>query len=133
MFIKHNILGIIWTITIVVVCGIPGDNLPESSFFGDLPVDKVIHFIFYFVLFILSFSGLKKSGVNKPGIITAIYCIAVGIGVELMQTYIVKGRAGDIMDVLANLSGTIIAWLLYNRIENKISFLKSNTNPTQNN
>lgn len=113
MAIKNAILGLLWTIFIVVICLIPGDNLPESSFFGDLPIDKIVHFLLYFVLFILMYVGFNKMEIKYSGLITFFYCLILGVVIEILQENFFKGRSGDIFDVLANVSGALCGWLSY--------------------
>ena len=117
MFLNKNKYGLAWTLLILLVCLMPGDNVPNSSFLSFKGADKLIHFILYLVLFILIGKGLvnyfKPSySSNRIIVISFLYCLFLGIGVEFIQSVFVAGRLGDVFDVLANSIGSSIGVLI---------------------
>ena len=113
MFLNKNKYGLAWTLLILLVCLMPGDNLPSSSFLGFKGADKLIHFTLYLVLLILIGKGLVsyfKSSYSSTRIIVIsyLYCLFLGIGIEFIQSVFVAGRLGDFFDVLANAIGSSI-------------------------
>ncbi len=117
MFLNKNKYGLAWTLLILLVCLMPGDNVPNSSFLSFKGADKLIHFILYLVLFILIGKGLvnyfKPSySSNRIIVISFLYCLFLGIGVEFIQSVFVAGRLGDVFDVLANSIGSFIGVLI---------------------
>ena len=113
MFLNKNKYGLAWTLLILLVCLMPGDNLPSSSFFCFKGADKLIHFTLYLVLLILIGKGLVsyfKSSYSSTRIIVIsyLYCLFLGIGIEFIQSVFVAGRLGDFFDVLANAIGSSI-------------------------
>ena len=117
MFLNKNRLGIAWTLLTIVVCLMPGNNLPGSSFLSFIGVDKLIHATLYLVLMLLVGKGLAKYfrssySRNRIIVIAFLYCLFLGVGIEFMQSVFVAGRLGDIFDVLANVIGSSIGILV---------------------
>ena len=117
MFLIRNKLGIFWTLLILWLCLMPGDNLPEPSFFSFVGADKLIHAVLYLILLILVNKGLvnyfKPSySLDRIVFIAFLYCILIGVGIEFIQSAFIAGRVGDVFDVLANFVGTAAGVLL---------------------
>ena len=117
MFLSKNKLGIVWSLLILTVCLMPGDNLPSSSLLSFKGADKVIHATLYLVLMILVGKGLgtcfsSSYSRSKIFVIAFLYCLFLGVGIELIQSVFVAGRLGDIFDVLANAIGASMGALI---------------------
>ena len=117
MFLNKNKYGLAWTLLILLVCLIPGDNLPNSSFLSFKGADKLIHFTLYLVLLIVVGKGLvnyfnPSYSSNRIIVIAFLYCLFLGIGIEFIQSVFVAGRLGDFFDVLANAIGSSIGILI---------------------
>ena len=74
--------------------------------------DKVVHFIFYFVLVILGVKAIPeffttKLVLRKVLLYTLFFAIAYGILIEFLQYGFTENRHGDILDVLANSVGAL--------------------------
>ena len=113
MFLNKNKLGIVWSLLILMVCLMPGDNLPNSSFLSFKGADKLIHATLYLVLMILVGKGLvtyfsSSYSRNRVFVISFLYCLFIGVVIEFIQSVFVVGRLGDIFDVLANVIGASI-------------------------
>lgn len=83
----------------------PRFNIPHA--------DKVVHFIFYFVLVFLGVLAAKqwikiKSNTNTVLLYTFIFAFFYGILMEFFQYYFTENREGDILDVLANTLGAMV-------------------------
>lgn len=74
-------------------------------------IDKIVHAFFYFVFNSLWFLFFKKQleSISKALAVSFLLSVFFGIGIEIMQESFTKTRQGDIMDVLANTSGAILA------------------------
>ena len=126
MFLNKNKLGIAWSLLILSVCLMPGDNLPSSSLLNFIGLDKVVHTTLYFVLMILVGKGLvtyfrSSYSRNKIFVIAFLYCLILGVGIEFIQSVFVSGRSGDIFDILANIIGTSIGFvMLKSQLKRKI-------------
>ncbi|MFY7670452.1 VanZ family protein [Tenacibaculum sp. MEBiC06402] len=79
-------------------------------------LDKVEHFIAYFVLCFLWLVSIKKRG-TKFAVILAV--VLYGILLEVLQSVLTDYRTFDYMDMLANTFGALFAFLAYKHIEKK--------------
>ena len=100
-------LGIVYTVLIMVVSFLPLDG-PETI----SHIDKVVHFLIYFIH---AFSFLQISKRIKTILIVGII---LGISIEILQP-IISTRFFDYFDILANILGSVTGGLLalkYNRV-----------------
>ncbi len=118
MFLRYNSLGIIWTLVILFLCGIPGNRLPNLSFWEYLTFDKVAHvgvFGLHTLLLVVGFRrqhqfrGLNSRAKSWAFAVSAIY----GIIIELLQLAIFEGRSAELFDVGANLVGCLFGILAF--------------------
>jgi VanZ family protein len=108
-----------WSGIILASCLIKSDEIPQVSIQN---LDKVVHAFFYFVFTSLWFLYFKKhiNSVNKfkPLVISFVFSVLFGIGIELLQAFITTTRKADVFDVFANVTGTtlaVIAIILLNK------------------
>lgn len=118
---KPNLLTISWALLIMILCGIPGRDIPHISFLELLSFDKWVHAGVFFVLTLLTIRGFRlqnKSIVLKSRavLIALILCISYGGILEILQGTLFKERSADIYDFIANSFGCILAALLYPKI-----------------
>jgi glycopeptide antibiotics resistance protein len=125
MFLKHTKWAIIWALFILILCAIPGRDLPRISALELLNFDKFVHASLFFVLIVLTIRGFKVQTYfnllhqfSKSSAL--LICIAYGGLLELMQGSLFKERSADVFDFIANSSGCIIGLLIYNSIEAKL-------------
>ncbi len=100
-------LGIVYTISIMVVSFLPLTGMETISH-----IDKVVHFIIYFIH---AFSFLQ---ISKRIKIIVILGVILGISIEILQP-IISTRFFDYFDILANILGSFTGGLLalkYNRV-----------------
>lgn len=114
--LQDNIIIIAIGITIAIIClsliKLSGTGVEIKN------IDKAYHSFAYFVLA----SAWLFSFYKKPNYkyIIVISCILFGIIIELLQSNLTIYRTGDIIDVLANTLGVLIALMIFNL------FLKKN-------
>ncbi|NOQ25996.1 MAG: DUF2238 domain-containing protein [Bacteroidales bacterium] len=92
-----------------------GDNINKLSLFHFNNSDKLIHFIFYFMLSItLQFSILRNTSISRKNqiLLTFIVVVTYGIIIEVFQYYFTNSRSADIIDALANTLGCICGILI---------------------
>lgn len=98
-----KVLCILWTIIMIIGLSIPVSSSGESKIFG---IDKLIHFLIYFIWSILLLYSNLLPRKNK-----LVAFILVGItfaaGTEIWQGLFIQGRTGDIYDFVANFLGVI--------------------------
>lgn len=106
-------LAISWTILIAVLCLVKFTDLPS---FGVSGADKYVHFTFHFVFTILwgfyFWAKLNEITIPKIGSVV-ILSFCYGILIEILQETSTKTRHADIFDVLANVTGAIVALVLF--------------------
>ncbi len=125
MFLKHTKWAMLWALLILILCGIPGRDIPHISFLELLSFDKFVHAGIFFVLVLLTIRGfllqttieyLQKNAKS----IAAVICIVYGGSLEVMQGTLFQERSADVFDFIANSFGVVVGLMMYTIIENKI-------------
>ena len=108
-FIKK--IPIYYTLLLILLSLIPVPDLGFPSF-KLFEMDKLIHFIMYSIFIIIW--GLKI-GSNKIKMFNLIiYCILLGLFLEILQHLLTFGRYFDLGDFVANSIGVLFgAFILY--------------------
>lgn len=120
--LKYFFPAIIWSLIILYLSSGPGVQLPHSilDIFG---VDKLGHFVFYGILtFLIAFGFLKSpKAIGKKGLlISLIISSFYGICLEIMQFSLFINRYFEVLDIIANISGSLIGILIF-----KYTFFKT--------
>ncbi|WP_420551847.1 VanZ family protein [Tenacibaculum aiptasiae] len=74
-------------------------------------LDKYEHLIAYFVLSFFWLLALRKTKINDLIIVFA--CVFYGIIIEALQVTMTSYRSGDVLDIIANTTGILIAYIIY--------------------
>ena len=119
MIIKHLLahkskainVSLVYTVLLTFYC------LKQSPIPIELPSqsDKILHALAYFVFTIvwfLAFYFTLKLSRTKSFIYTFLFSVAFGVLIEILQQQLTTYREGDVLDVVANTFGTILALLL---------------------
>lgn len=125
---KKFLPGIAWFFIVALLTLLPGNDLPESGWLGDIAgFDKLVHialfggltFLFCIPYFKVHFSFQKKlNSFIKIALATSVW----GITVEFLQKYFVPGRDFELLDWAADSVGVLIAfWLCRKLISTKFS------------
>ena len=117
-----------WASIILVLCLTPGSALPQWQWADLLSVDKLVHAAIFGILVVLLVRGLEGQSTGSSMAVRALP-IAVVIGVlygasmEGMQQIPGLGRHGDLLDLIANTFGCLVAfiWLRWRRNEKRLS------------
>ena len=89
-----------------------------GSFAINIPhMDKIVHFIFYFIMVVLGFLALRNDfkhrfSLKKILLWIVVFSIIYGIIIEVLQYTITEDRQGDVLDALANSLGASVGLLL---------------------
>jgi VanZ family protein len=115
--LRSNIYGLLWAIFILILCGIPGQDIPHISFLELLSFDKFVHAAIFFVLVMLLYRGFRKSPnirvvQTHPLLIALLFSIPYGGLLEIMQGMFFDNRSADLYDFIANSFGAICAALV---------------------
>ncbi len=125
MFLRHTKWALLWALLILILCGMPGKDIPHISFLELLSFDKFVHSSIFFVLIILLIRGfllqtdylvLRRRAKQSAFAI----CVMYGGALEIMQATLFTDRSADIFDFIANSFGCIMGLVLYDKIEQKI-------------
>ncbi|MFY8166793.1 MAG: VanZ family protein [Sediminibacterium sp.] len=105
-------------------------TMPSSDFssrtkwFGNLPVDKIVHIFLFSSLALSFFFYFEQSSKGYLRTISAkacvmIFCILYGIGMEYYQQYFVPSRGFEVSDMLADAIGALLALPIFSFIRRK--------------
>lgn len=99
-----------WTGVILFFCLVKASNLPTVN----VPsLDKIVHAFFHFIFVLLWFLFLKKKlnsfNLYRSLTISFFFSLFFGIGIELTQQFFTTTRKGDVIDIVANLFGALLA------------------------
>lgn len=127
---KPNLPTILWALFIMILCGIPGRDIPHISFLEILGFDKWVHAGIFFVLALLAVRGFrlqeKSAALKKHALWLALaFCMLYGGLLEIMQGTLFEERSMDVYDFIANSFGAALAVLLYKTLSRKIKFLQT--------
>ena len=94
-------------------CLTPSNNIPSIN----IPnLDKLAHAFFHFVFTLLWFlffkKQVKKRNETKLLVFSCLFSVLFGLAIEIIQAKFSPTRSGELLDVLANLSGAILAFIL---------------------
>lgn len=101
--------ALFWAGVIAFFCLVQLNNVPLEEVSN---LDKLVHVFFHFVLTVLCFLFFQKNtnAVNsmKPIMISFLFSVFFGIGIEIAQELFTTTRHADVFDVLANFSGAVL-------------------------
>jgi len=130
-----SIKTFIWVVAeiaiVFILLSLPGSSFhTPSKWFGDFPIDKLVHICLFGSLSFSFFVHFEKMNYKQLKTVRAkaivlIFCIVYGIGMEFYQKYFVPTRGFEVNDMLADAVGAILALPLFNWINNK--FLKKDS------
>jgi len=125
MFFRYTKWSMLWALIILVLCGMPGKDIPHISFLELLSFDKFVHAGIFFVLILLTVRGFLlqtrfKKFQHSARSFALIICVVYGGSLEIMQGTIFTDRSADIFDFIANSFGCIMGLVFYNWIDNLV-------------
>lgn len=114
-------IAVVLTIVIAYLSlGKPVDIGMDLSFEN---IDKVKHFMAYFVLtfsWMMVLNNRKLLAKNKRTLL--LFLFLYGLLLEVLQMTMTTYRQGDVLDLIANLSGILFCYLIFQKIHQKMSF-----------
>lgn len=118
-------------VIIFILLSLPGNSFhTTSNWFGDLPIDKMVHIGLFGSLAFSLFYSFEKSTYKGLKTVRAkayalIFCMLYGIAMEYYQKYYVPSRGFEVADMLADTAGAILALPIFTWFLNK-SIIKKN-------
>jgi VanZ family protein len=108
-----------WSVIIFILLIIPGRDLPPGP---EVPqLDKIIHIFLFGAQVWLWSTYFRRKGKFKalPGIFFLIFLLSClyGIGMEYYQKYFVPHRDFELGDILADITGSGLAWLIISLVK----------------
>ncbi|MCB2206955.1 MAG: VanZ family protein [Bacteroidetes bacterium] len=119
MTIRKQWPAITWALFILIVTGIPGNQVPRiPAFLEWLSPDKLVHVVIfgilsYFMLYGYRLQYLKSK--HRSYIVFNVVLISATYGMitELLQYYMFVGRSGNVFDFYANAIGAVAGGVAY--------------------
>ena len=112
--LKYVHLTIIYILIISLLSHTPNDNLPESDI-GFSNIDKVFHFVEFFILGLLIKFSLYEREISSQKVIvftTIIFGFSLACIDELHQSFI-RGRVCSVEDLLFDFLGISVSFFSY--------------------
>ncbi len=101
----------LWFIIICLLSLMPGNKIPHTPIFTIPHFDKLVHLSFYFILCLFLFRPLKNI-TSKYYIIALFTSVLLSGLIEVLQNKIAISRHGDVYDLLANITGAVLAFAI---------------------
>ena len=124
---RYTILFLLW-LTVITTLSLFAISIEQTEQFWYPDIDKLAHFVFYFVLVVLLSFAInemdKKVQIRKNVLIAVIFSVGYSILMEVLQHLMPYNRSAELFDVLANSVGAITAGLLIVRYRSLIPPLK---------
>lgn len=98
--------AIFYTITLTILSLIKVTDMPE---FGTSYDDKLYHILAYIILTLIWDFAINSKSFKKKIVWLAVSTITFGIVIEALQGKLTTHRVGDILDVVANVIGVLLA------------------------
>lgn len=116
-----------WAIFILVLCTTGNGGFITQDLFG-IPTDKLGHAFIFAVLVFFIMLGLIKHWrfsflLNKIRVIALLSAIIYAVLIELIQHYLTVDRIGDYWDLLADIIGAFLGWLMFHSVYGNLKFL----------
>ncbi len=114
---RHSGVPTFWALLILGLHAIPGTDLPQANWLGELHMDKLIHLIMFMFLSSSVFIALGKSGsVRKYKWYAGSALVMYAFGLEFAQGIWFEGRTTSFGDMLADAVGVLTGRLLFRLI-----------------
>ena len=110
---SYRMLTVLWAFFILVLCVIPGKDLPNSNIWQ---IDKVVHFALYLILAYLLFASAANR-LHKTQLILLAISMIYGFIIECIQDFFLLDRFFDWNDVLANSVGAFIGVVVFRLVK----------------
>lgn len=116
---------ILWALMILVLCSIPGKDIPSVGWLQVLSPDKWVHAVIFAIQYLLLMFAFSKEYVPKfwqfhghwwAVMLSIVYAVLT----EVYQHMFLPDRYGDVYDFIANAVGVLLGLWLYYRCGERI-------------
>jgi VanZ family protein len=106
-----------WTIIIIVATLLPKEVVSQNNWLNVPHLDKAYHFFSYaLMVFFWSMALVEKTPEIKAARIAFYGAIILGVLLEILQWQLNVGRHFEILDIIANIIGSIIGLIAFYKI-----------------
>lgn len=125
MFLRYNLPGIVWGLIIIIILGLPGDDLADISFLNIPYFDKIVHvFLFLVFVFLLAYGFAKQNRFNilhhKFLLFSLLTGVIYGGLTEILQEVVFTERTSDFFDFIADVTGCLTGLIFFFFLKEKI-------------
>lgn len=113
---RYLVPAIIGTIVTIVGSLISAQQASKLLPFNIFSSDKLLHFSCYFILTVFWAVGLMKQNVDKVILKSISITVCLGVLMEILQYSLFYGRQFEFLDIIANISGSIMGAIIFKRI-----------------
>ena len=119
MIIRKQWPALACALLILIITGIPGNQIPEIPTFLDwLSPDKIVHVAIFGILSYLILFGNRQQYLNCKNrfyyiIVAVLLSVVYGLITELLQFYVFIGRNANVYDFYADALGAIVGGMAY--------------------
>ncbi|MFM2136086.1 MAG: putative integral rane protein [Bacteroidota bacterium] len=114
---NHWIPPVVWALVVLLLCGIPGQHIPEMSFWRWLRWDKLTHLVLFGTLGFLVLRASRISAGKRLGEFTVWTWVSLtilyGAIIEILQLTVFIDRSGDVRDAVANGLGAVLGLAVF--------------------
>lgn len=111
---RSKIVAIGWFLVMNILFFLPGSALPQSHWFDEIHLDKLVHIGLFAVLVFLWCSAFNL-GLTKKIWVVIMIVVIYGFLVEIIQKNWVPNRSFDLYDVAADTVGGVFGLLIWLR------------------
>lgn len=124
---KYQLPAFLWAIFIFVLCTTSQGGFKAQTLLG-IPTDKLGHAFIFSVLVYFIMLGLIKYWrfsflLKKIRIVSFSIATLYAIGIELYQHYFTVDRVADSWDVVADVIGAALGWVMFYSVYGNLRFL----------
>jgi VanZ family protein len=125
--LKFQLPAISWAIFILVLCTESSNGFVTQTVVG-IPTDKLGHAFIFSVLVYFIMLGLIKHWrfsflLGKIRWIAFLIAVIYAVAIELVQHYFTVDRIADYWDVLADIIGAALGWVMFHSVYGNLKFL----------
>ena len=119
MIIRKHWPAIAWALFILILTGVPGNQIPNiPTFLEWFSPDKILHIVIFGIFSYLILYGnrqqyLKSNHRSYMVIVVILASVFYGLVTELLQFYAFTGRNANAYDFFANTLGAITGGVAY--------------------
>lgn len=105
-------LALLWTAFIIVASGLSKGTVEMLDLTTLFQLDKLMHAGVYMIYVVLWYRALQDKGHDRSWRWAFISSVVLGIVMEILQYTIFTGRSFEFLDIIANISGSVVGLII---------------------